>query len=88
MERTTWTDERLDDMSAEVRELRREMRSGFETTNRRIDGLGSDLRSEMNNGFSELRGELAAFRLTMLRLGGGMVVAFVGAIAAILARGV
>jgi hypothetical protein len=88
MERTTWTDERLDDMSGEVRELRREtrneftemrreMRDGFDFTNRRIDTLGTELRSEIE-----------ALRLTILRVGGGMMIGLVGVIAAILARGV
>ena len=77
MERTAWTDERLDDLSGEVRELRREMRAEF-----------SDVRSGMRTGFREVRDETEALRLTVLRVGGGMLIGLTGVIAAILARGV
>ena len=95
MERMAWTDERLDDLSRrmdagfarvdeDIRELRREMRGGFgevagrfNETDRRVDGLGS-----------ELRGEIEALRMTILRVGGGIMVGLVGVIAAVLARGV
>jgi hypothetical protein len=63
-------------------------------TDERLD----DLSRRMNAGFSrleadirelrrELRGEIEALRITMLRVGGGMMVGLVGVIAAILARG-
>jgi hypothetical protein len=45
MERTTWTDERLDDLS-------RRMDTGFERVDRDI----RDLRSEMRAGFADVRG--------------------------------
>jgi hypothetical protein len=88
MERTTWTDERLDDMVGEVRELRREMRDGFESTNRRIDALASELRGEFRGDVVDLRSDFRSLRLTLLRLGGGIIVGLVGVIAAILTRGV
>lgn len=44
MQRVTWTDERLDDLS-------RRMDVGFERVDRDIHGL----RSEMHAGFAELR---------------------------------
>ena len=88
MERTAWTDERLDDLSnrmdagvcrvdADIRELRTEMRGGFADVNRRLDEQGS-----------ELRGEIEALRITILPVGGGMMLGLVGVIAAVLARGV
>ena len=77
MERTTWTDERLDDLSGEVRELRREMRAEF-----------SEVRGEMRAGFAELNGQIDALRIVFMRIGGAMLIALLGVIAAILARGV
>lgn len=87
MERVAWTDERLDDLARrmdagfarvdeDIRELRREMHDGFGDLGRRMDDQGAGL-----------RGEIKGLRITMLRVGGGMLVGLVGVIAAILARG-
>jgi hypothetical protein len=62
VERSAWTDERLDDMS-------RRMDAGFA----RVD---ADIR--------ELRAEIGGLRLTLLRVGGGIMIGLVGVIAAIL----
>jgi hypothetical protein len=81
MERSAWTDQRLDDrfdhIDRELSELRAEIRSGF-----------SEIRGEMGSLRSELGGQIEGLRITMLRVGGGMMVGLVGVIAAILARGV
>lgn len=88
MERTAWTDARLDDLSQrmdagfarvdeEIRELRREMRTGFAEVHRRIDAQGAEFRADMD-----------ALRQTILRVGGGMMAGLLGVIAVILARGV
>jgi len=58
MQRVTWTDERLDDLS-------RRMDAGFERVDRDI----RDLRSEMYTGFSELRSEINQLRAVMYRFG-------------------
>ena len=42
----------------------------------------------MRDGFAALRGEIDSLRLTLLRVGGAMMIALLGVIAAILARGV
>ena len=42
----------------------------------------------MDEQGSELRGEIEALRITILRVGGGMMIGLVGVIAAVLARGV
>jgi hypothetical protein len=55
MQRVTWTDERLDDLS-------RRMDTGFE----RVDGDIRDLRSEMNAGFAELRTVMYRFGGTII----------------------
>ena len=62
VERTTWTDERLDDLA-------NRMDAGFA----RVD---ADMR--------ELRAEIGGLRLTLLRVGGGIMIGLVGVIAAIL----
>lgn len=80
MERSAWTDERLDDrfdhIDAELRELRQEMRAGF-----------GDVRGEMASLETGLRGEIADLRSTMLRLYGGNLLAMFGLIVAVVVRG-
>ncbi len=63
VERTAWTDERLDDLA-------RRMDGGFA----RVD---ADIR--------ELRAEMRALRLTIMRVGGGIMAGLVGVIVAVLA---
>ncbi len=67
MERTAWTDERLDDLA-------QRMDAGFDRLDRDI----RDLRVE-------LRDEIGALRLVLLRVGGGIMVGLVGVIAAVVA---
>jgi hypothetical protein len=76
MERAAWTDQRLDDL-AEA------MRSGFARLDqdiRDVRGEIATLRDDMNAGFAEQRA-------VTYRLGGGLMVALIGVIAAILAQG-
>jgi hypothetical protein len=91
MERAAWTDERLDDLArrmdagfgrveADVRGLRQEL-------HQEIGGLRGEMRTEMGAMRAEFGGQLEGLRLTILRVGGGMMVGLVGVIAAILARG-
>ncbi|MGA8218563.1 MAG: hypothetical protein WB771_08360 [Solirubrobacterales bacterium] len=87
MERAAWTDERLDDL-AEA------MRSGFSRIDQdirdlriEVGSLRTELRSEMAELRGDLGGQIETLRLTMLRVGGAMLVTLVGVIAAILARG-
>jgi len=80
MERGTWTDERLDDLAEAIR-------TGFVRVDEGIRGL----RSEMRQEFASVRGEFAAefrsLRTSIFAVGGGIVVALIGVIAAILAQG-
>jgi hypothetical protein len=62
VERSAWTDDRLDDLA-------RRVDAGFA----RVD---ADIR--------ELRAEIGGLRLTLLRVGGGIMIGLVGVIAAIL----
>jgi hypothetical protein len=66
VERTAWTDERLDDLA-------NRMDAGFA----RVDADIRELRAE-------LRVEIGGLRLTLLRVGGGIMIGLVGVIAAIL----
>ncbi len=73
MERTAWTDERLDDLS-------RRIDSRFD----RVDADFRELRAEVRTQGVELRGEIDALRITLLRVGGGIMAGLVGVIAAVL----
>ncbi len=76
MERSTWTDARLDDR--------------FDQIDKRFDRVDRelvDLRTETRTGFSELRGEMADLRSTVFRTNVSLWIAMVGLIAAVLARG-
>lgn len=88
MERTAWTDQRLDDLAqridagfarvdGDIRELRGEMRA-----------MRGELGADMRDMRGEIRGEIDALRLAILRVGGGMMIGLAGVIAAVLARGV
>jgi hypothetical protein len=76
MERAAWTDERLDDL-AEA------MRYGFA----RVDQDIRDLRSEVHDGFTSVRSEVNDLRRMIMGFGSGILLALIGVIAAILARG-
>jgi phage tail tape-measure protein len=76
MERAARTDERLDDLS-------RRVDAGFA----RVDAELRELRGEIRGLGSELRGEIDSLRITLLRVGGGVIVGLVGVIAAVLASG-
>ncbi len=76
MERTAWTDERLDDLA-------RRMDAGFE----RVDVDIRELRAEVRSQGAGLRSEVDALRVTMIRVGGGIKAGLVGVIAAVLAGG-
>ena len=76
MERTAWTDERLNDLA-------NRMDAGFARIDADIRELRVELRSEIGGLRAELRGEIGALRLMLLRVGGGIMVGLVGVIAAI-----
>jgi hypothetical protein len=74
VERTAWTDERLDDLA-------RRMDAGFE----RVDGDIRELRAEVRGMRTELGGQIDALRVTLIRVGGAMMAGMIGVIAAVLA---
>jgi hypothetical protein len=49
--RTRWTDDRIDDLASDLRDVRTEMRQGFR-----------ELREEMREGFREVREEMRRLR--------------------------
>jgi hypothetical protein len=92
----------LRELRSEVGRLRSELRSEFREAigglrsemRREIGGLRRELRGEVGGLRSELRGEVGslrgdidALRITLLRVGGGVIVGLVGVIAAVLAGG-
>jgi hypothetical protein len=78
MERTAWTDARLDDLA-------RRMDAGFARVDADMRDLRADFRSEMSAMRSDLGGQIDGLRVTLLRVGGGMMIGLVGVIAAVLA---
>jgi hypothetical protein len=73
MERMAWTDQRLDDLA-------RRMDAGFA----RVDADIRELRGDMRDMRTDLSGQMDALRLTLLRVGGGMMIGLVGVIGAVL----
>jgi hypothetical protein len=87
MERAAWTDERLDDLA-------RRMDAGFERIDARIDSVGDrldaridGLGSSLNARIDALAGRIDALQVAVLRFGAGMMIGFIGLIAAVLVRG-
>jgi hypothetical protein len=76
MERSAWTDAPLDDLA-------QRMDAGFERVDRDI----RELRADVGTLRSEMHGEFGALRVTLLRIGGGVMVGLIGVIAALVAGG-
>ena len=66
MERTAWTDERIDDaftqLREELRDMRAEMREGFRDLREEIRGTRSELRGEIGGVREEIRGTRSELR--------------------------
>jgi len=86
MERSRWTDERIDDLAGG-------MRDGFDRVVRRFDQVDKrfdhiDTRFEgVDRRFEQVHAELRELRQWMFRLTMGMSLGFISLLAAILARG-
>lgn len=78
-DRESWTDERLDDLNHKVDEGFKDMREEFRA-----------VRSEMHNGFQELRAENGAGRRVILQVAAAIwtttLVGFLGVIATIITQ--
>jgi hypothetical protein len=80
VERAAWTDERLDDLS-------RRMDAGLQRIDADIRELRAGLRDEVGVLRAEMGGQIDALRITLLRVGGGVIVGLVGVIAAVILAG-
>jgi hypothetical protein len=88
--RSTWTDERLDDLNGKVD-------SGFDRVDRQFDRVDKrfeevhgdikDLRSGMNARFAEMDGRFDALNLTLIRCGVGLSCSIIGLIVAFVLTG-
>jgi hypothetical protein len=97
VERSTWTDNRLDDrfdhVDRELSLLRSEMREGFSGVRGEINGVRGEIngvRGEINGVRGEIngvRGEINDLRLVIIRGNWTVMAGLIGVIAAILARG-
>ena len=76
MERAAWTDERFDDLADSIR-------NGFA----RLDQDMRDMRGEVSSLRAEVQQEFSSLRAVLFSFGGGIILALIGVIAAILARG-
>lgn len=76
MERAAWTDERLDDLADSIR-------NGFA----RLDQDMRDVRGEISALRGEMQQEFSSLRTVLFSFGGGIILALIGVIAAIIARG-
>lgn len=97
-QRETWTDQRLDDLAdamrtgfsrvdEDIRDLRGETRDGFASLRGEIAALRSELGGETASVRSDLGSEIRSLRNSMFAFGGGIIIALIGVIGAILARG-
>jgi hypothetical protein len=71
--RATWTDERLDDLARDVRDLRLEVRSGDEALRSEIRAGDEALRSEMSARFSSLDTRFSNLERAIHWVGGSMI---------------
>ena len=79
VERTAWTDERLDDLT-------RRVDAGFDRVDAQFNRVDAQF-NRVDTDIRELRGEVAMLRTTLIRVGGGIMAGLVGVIAAVLASG-
>jgi phage host-nuclease inhibitor protein Gam len=97
MAREAWTDERLDDLNGGVGRLETRMDAGFGETRQEFVAVRSEMkgefqavRAEMAAGFAAIRAEMTAqtamLNQTIYRLFGGMLVAWVVGVIAIIAQ--
>ena len=84
MERSAWTDERLDDLAAildtNVRMLREEI-AGLRAD---MHGEFRALRGEMRQDFRDLRGDLSAWQRQIAQIGWALAIALIGTVVALI----
>jgi hypothetical protein len=98
VERAAWTDERLDDLArrvdagfervdADIRDLRTEVREQGAQIRSEIKTEAGLVCGKVGSIRTDLGAEIGLLRGSMIRVGGGMLIAQLGMIAALIARG-
>lgn len=86
MAREVWTDERLDDLNARAESIDRRMEAGFAEVREEFRAVRGEMKSEFQAVRSEMAAQAAMLNQTMYRLFGGMLVAWVVGVIAIIAQ--
>lgn len=86
MERVPPTDKRLDDLNARIESVDRRMETGFAEVREEFRAVRGEMRSEFQAVRSEMAAQAAMLNQTMYRLFGGMLVAWVVGVIAIIAQ--
>ncbi|HWT90579.1 MAG TPA: hypothetical protein VN179_05640 [Solirubrobacterales bacterium] len=84
MARDAWTDKRLDDLNERVASMDRRMEIGFAETREEFRAVRAEMKGEFQAVRSEMATHIAMLNQTMYRLFGGMLVAWIVGIIAIL----
>jgi hypothetical protein len=90
--RESWTDERLDDLKDDVRNVARRMDAGFAESRAELRREAGSIRDEMkeefravNVRFDAMQGSFNALQRTIIQIGGGMAAAFCAALIGLIA---
>jgi hypothetical protein len=86
MAREAWTDERLDDLNARVESIDRRMETGFAEMREEFRAVRREMQGEFQAVRAEMAAQAAMLNQTMYRLFGGMLVAWVVGVIAIIAQ--
>jgi hypothetical protein len=86
MARDQWTDVRLDDLNARVESIDRRMETGFAEMREEFRAVRGEMQSEFQAVRAEMAAQAAMLNQTMYRLFGGMLVAWVVGVIAIIAQ--
>jgi hypothetical protein len=86
MAREAWTDERLDDLNARVESIDRRMETGFAEMREEFRAVRGEMQGEFQAVRAEMAAQAAMLNQTMYRLFGGMLVAWVVGVIAIIAQ--
>jgi hypothetical protein len=86
MARDTWTDHRLDDLNKRVESIDRRMEAGFKEMREEFRAVRSETKGEFQAVRAEMAAQAAMLNQTIYRLFGGMIVAWIVGIVAILIK--
>ena len=86
MAREQWTDERLDDLNTRVEGVDRRMEAGFKEMREEFRAVRGEMKGEFQAVRTEMAAQAAMLNQTMYRLFGGMLVAWVVGVIAIIAQ--